>query len=126
MAIQSYASTGAITLGPYEGLLRDLVLKTKRQQTEAAALATADLLVEYRRKELDTLTFDFVVPIPMHWFVRCLWRGVNGAGTLHCHANCPQTWANRFGMVWCDAATPVRKRICRRASGSKMSATHSV
>ncbi len=57
----------AVALGPYHGLLRELLLKAKRPPGEAVMRALGQLLGRERRPELATHDFDVVCPVPMHW-----------------------------------------------------------
>ncbi|QDU57741.1 ComF family protein [Aeoliella mucimassa] len=73
----------AVALGPYEGLLRDLLLRAKRPQGEIVALALAERLVELHGNELREREIDVVCPVPMHWRRR-----------IRRMANCPTTIAD--------------------------------
>lgn len=72
---ERFAFDGAIRLGPYAGLLRDVVLRMKRSGSESLAEGMADLLaakLNQRRSE----RVDVVVPVPLHWTRRWM-RGFN-------------------------------------------------
>ena len=70
-----------IPLGPYDGALRDAVLKTKRSYHEQMSLALGQLLLRRRERELNDFHPDLVVPIPMHW-TRRFRRGINSPELL--------------------------------------------
>lgn len=57
----------AIALGPYDGLLRDLVLATKRSYGETKAIGLGRLLMEQRGDELRSAQIDVVCGVAMHW-----------------------------------------------------------
>ncbi len=83
---------GVIPLGPYDGALREAVLKTKQSMHDNVSLALGRLLAGRRERELTAFGPDLVVPIPMHWTRR--WRrGVNSpdlvAGCLGRHLRVP-------------------------------------
>ncbi|MBX3432756.1 MAG: ComF family protein [Pirellulales bacterium] len=59
--------TRALALGPYEGLLRDLVLRNKIDATGVLSRALAGLAWERLGEELRALQFDVVAAPPMHW-----------------------------------------------------------
>lgn len=71
----------AISLGPYDGLLRDLVLHAKRPIGETTAIALARQLVLERGEELEVLEVDVVCPTPMHWWRRTV-RLANSTCTM--------------------------------------------
>lgn len=56
-----------ISLGPYEGLLRELILETKQAKGEPVAMALAGLALRRLRWRLIAQDIDVIVPIPMHW-----------------------------------------------------------
>jgi predicted amidophosphoribosyltransferase len=54
----------ALTLGNYDGLIRDFVLRMKHQQHEALTLAMASLLEREFAEQLAAWQSDLVVPCP--------------------------------------------------------------
>ena len=76
-----YRFDGAVALGSYEGLLRQVVLRMKDRAGEAAALNMARIMWQYCRDRLETLGLDVVVPVPMFWWKQ-LSRGVNSPQLL--------------------------------------------
>lgn len=65
-----------VPLGPYEGVLRSVVLRMKRRQSESLSIAAARLYAQCRRDALAQARADMITPVPMHW-LRRLGRGVN-------------------------------------------------
>jgi ComF family protein len=77
---ESFAFDGAVRLGPYDGPLRDVVLRMKRAGSESLAEGMADLLAA-RVKQQIADRIDVVVPVPLHWTRR--WkRGFNQTDLL--------------------------------------------
>jgi ComF family protein len=71
----------AIRLGPYEGLLRELVLRLKHENGELLAELLSDLWAEHAEARLRAFGADAVVPVPLHW--RRRWqRGYNQSEAL--------------------------------------------
>jgi ComF family protein len=64
-------------VGAYEGALKKLILK-KNNRTRAIVISA--LLGEclWQRSALKNLSFDYIVPVPLHW-TRKAWRGFNQA-----------------------------------------------
>jgi ComF family protein len=71
----------AICLSKYDGDLRAAVLRIKHIHFEALAFALAELLFSKRADDLQSLSIDVVVPIPMHWRRRLL-QGMNNPELL--------------------------------------------
>lgn len=94
----------ALTLGSYEGLLGELVVKMKRDRSERLARLFSSLLLDELEAPLRDLSLDAVVPIPMHWRRR-LARGTNS----------PAAMANRLGR---DLGLPVLVKALRRRRNS--------
>ena len=67
-------------LGSYAGYLRDTVLQAKRPVGEGLADLLAMLLLR-QHDDLEKISFDAVVPVPMHWRRRFV-RGTNAAGVM--------------------------------------------
>ncbi len=70
-----------VRLGSYGGPMRSAVLRMKRDDHRALAIAVGDLLADTRAATWETLKPDAVVPIPMHWSRR-MWRGCNSPETI--------------------------------------------
>jgi ComF family protein len=76
-----FAFDGALRLGPYEGLLRDAILRMKHAAGEMLAECLGLLWGRARLAELRGAAADVVVPVPLHWWRR--WsRGYNQSEAL--------------------------------------------
>ncbi len=71
----------ALRLGPYDGLLRALVLKMKESSGELTAEFLGALWAEARAAQLRGAGADMVVPVPLHWRRRWM-RGYNQSEAL--------------------------------------------
>jgi ComF family protein len=72
---------GAVTLGGYEGRLRELVLRMKARREEPLALAIGRWMWRQLGDRLAEMHADVIVPVPMFWARRLL-RGVNSPEIL--------------------------------------------
>lgn len=71
----------AVRLGPYDGLLREVVLRMKHVSHEGLAELVGELWVEHAEDRLRRLGAEVVVPVPLHW--RRRWRrGYNQSEAL--------------------------------------------
>jgi ComF family protein len=66
----------AIRLGPYEGLLRELILRLKHSTGETLAEFLGDLWAEVAQSKMQQVGADVVIPVPLHWWRRFR-RGYN-------------------------------------------------
>jgi ComF family protein len=73
---QSYRFERAIRLGPYDGMLRDVILRLKHLSGDGLAELLGELWAEHSATKLREARADVVVPIPLHWRRR-LKRGYN-------------------------------------------------
>jgi predicted amidophosphoribosyltransferase len=71
----------ATSLAPYEGLLRELLLRAKKPEGEVTALALAHRLLAERGDWLRGIEIDVVCAVPMHWSRR-LRRLCNSPATM--------------------------------------------
>jgi ComF family protein len=78
---KSLGFDAAIALGPYQGPVRDLCLRLKKERGAWLAPWLADLLAEARAPDLAAFPDALVVPIPLHWMRRCT-RGYNQSEAL--------------------------------------------
>lgn len=69
---ESFAFDGAFRMAPYEGVLREVVLRMKHRTGEDLAEVVAALWAQEMAPRLAPLGPDVVVPIPLHWLRR--WR----------------------------------------------------
>jgi len=78
---ESFAFDGAFRMAPYEGLLREVVLRIKQRSGEDLAEVIGTLWARQMAPRLQPLAPDVVVPIPLHWTRR--WqRGFNQSEIL--------------------------------------------
>lgn len=70
-----------IRLGPYEGLLRDSVLRIKHGHGETLAELVGSLWFAHQAERLKAVKADIVVPVPLHWW-RSWRRGYNQSRSL--------------------------------------------
>lgn len=96
---------GTIAAGPYEGLLRELILRAKKVQHETTAGFLAELLWQHRREELSQINADYITCVPMHWRRRLV-RQANG----------PELMAERLARHLSHVSKPkfAPRLLCRR------------
>ncbi|MBI1831457.1 MAG: ComF family protein [Planctomycetes bacterium] len=101
---QSFGFDGAFRMAPYEGLLRDVILRMKHWTGEDLAEVTGSLWAKQLAPRVRAVDPSIVVPVPLHWMRR--WRrGFNSCDVL-AHA-----LASELGipcaprMVWRSRAT---------------------
>jgi ComF family protein len=81
---ESFAFDRVLRLGPYEGRLRDVVLRIKHKSGEDLAEAIGALWAPHLAARLKGEAIDLVVPVPLHWLRR--WqRGFNQSEILAGH-----------------------------------------
>jgi ComF family protein len=77
----SFAFDGVFRMGPYDGVLRDVILRMKKWTGEDLAEVIAGIWARKMVDRLRLLSPDLVVPIPLHWKRR--WqRGFNSCDLL--------------------------------------------
>lgn len=64
---ERFAFSGVVRLGPYDGLLRELILRMKYAPGEALAEQLGRLWADHAAARLATLGTSLVVPVPLHW-----------------------------------------------------------
>jgi ComF family protein len=68
-------------MAPYEGLLRDVILRMKQWTGEDLAEVIGTLWARRMAPQLSTFNADVVIPVPLHWMRR--WRrGFNACDIL--------------------------------------------
>jgi ComF family protein len=73
---EKYAFDAVVRLGPYVGVLRDVVLRLKLPVHEVLAEHLGELWADRQRLRFEALASDLVIPVPLHW--RRRWqRGYN-------------------------------------------------
>lgn len=78
---QVFAFTQAVSLGNYELILRQLVLKLKHLHHESLAYHLGRLSARQMQPALSLMPIDVIVPVPLHW-TRLIWRGYNQSAVL--------------------------------------------
>jgi ComF family protein len=78
---ESLGFAAARRLGPYDGLLREVVLRMKHHTGEALAELMGELWAAQGGASLRALGAELVVPVALHWWRRFR-RGYNQAGAL--------------------------------------------
>jgi len=89
-----------IRLGPYDGLLREMILRTKHVTGELLSELLGSLWAEHAEGRLRALQAHVVMPVPLHWWRRWT-RGYNQSESL------ARALAARLGL-------PCRGRWLRR------------
>jgi ComF family protein len=78
---ESFAFAGAFRMAPYEGLLREVILRMKHRSGEDLAEVIGVLWAKQMAPRLAPLEPEVVIPIPLHWTRR--WqRGFNQSEIL--------------------------------------------
>jgi ComF family protein len=110
----------AIRLGPYEGLLREVVLRMKDWKGEGLAEMMGQLWAEHAEAKLRALAPDVVIPVPLHWARRWL-RGYNQslalAKSLAARLRIPCHPGSLRRVRWTPSQAPLtgearRKNLC--------------
>jgi len=70
-----------VRLGPYEGPLRDAVLRIKSNTQEGLAELLGEQLAQIHADRLRAMALDAIVPVPLHWWRR-LRRGYNQSAAI--------------------------------------------
>jgi ComF family protein len=81
---ESFAFERTLRLGPYDGLLREVVLRLKHHSGEGLAELMGELWATHAGEQLRTSTSPvdlLVVPLPLHWWRR-LRRGYNQSAAI--------------------------------------------
>jgi ComF family protein len=76
-----FAFDRAFRLGPYAGVLRDVILQMKEGSGEALAETVGHLWAAARTEQFRATGCTLVVPVPLHWRKRFT-RGYNPAAAL--------------------------------------------
>jgi ComF family protein len=78
---ETYHFEQAVRLGPYDGLLRELILRCKHQSGETLAEVLGEVWAEHAGSRIREWKPDVVVPVPLHWWRRWT-RGYNQSEAL--------------------------------------------
>ena len=85
-------------LGPYDGLLRDVILRLKHPTGEGLAEAVGMLWAERAGPVLCGFGAETVIPVPLHWWRR--WRrGYNQSEVLSQESSMPRRASSRTWMI---------------------------
>lgn len=97
---EPFAFTQAMRLGPYDGLLREAILRLKYRTAEGLAELLGECWAEDAARRFQDLQVDVIVPVPLHWMRR--WqRGYNQSEALarglsmRLHLPCQPSWLRR-------------------------------
>src|SRR4051812_5748091 len=99
----------ARTIGPYQGALREAVLRAKLSSFERLALALGQRLANLIEKSPFEEAPEVVVGVPMHWRAR-VWKGTNPAATVALAA------ARGLGLPLASAALICVRPLRRQAT----------
>jgi ComF family protein len=78
---EAFAFEQTLRLGPYDGLLREVILRLKNQRSESLAELLGESWAEQAAARFAALGLDAIVPVPLHWLRR--WsRGYNQSAAL--------------------------------------------
>jgi ComF family protein len=72
----------ALRLGPYEGLLREVIIRLKNSREETLAEIIGGIWARHLTPRLRDLSPHAVVPVPLHWTRRYWERGFNQSEIL--------------------------------------------
>jgi ComF family protein len=97
---ESFSFDGVIRMGPYEGLLRDVILRIKQPAGEMLAELLAVLWAQHIEARVQNLHAHVIIPVPLHWW-RKWTRGHNQSEALaqalarRLRLPCPAHWLRR-------------------------------
>lgn len=78
---EAFAFEQTLRLGPYDGLLQEVVLRLKNQRSESLAELVGEYWAREAADRFSGLGVDVLVPVPLHWLRR--WsRGYNQSAAL--------------------------------------------
>lgn len=100
----------AVRLGPYDGPLRDAVLRIKSNRNEWLAELLGERLATIHADRLRTMNLDAVVPVPLHWRRR-LQRGYNQSAAIARGVASRLGLARRSWWLWQKRATKPQKSL---------------
>jgi ComF family protein len=96
----TYGFEGALRLGPYQGCLREVILRMKQPRGEDLAEVMGALWARHSVARLRALQPDVLIPVPLHWH-RHWQRGFNQSEVLaqalsdELHLPCRPRWLRR-------------------------------
>ncbi len=113
---ESFQFESVRRLGPYDGKLRDAILRAKHLPGEILAETVARLWVERDRDRFRDGKFDAIVPIPLHW-VRRIERGYNQSAALADALGA--ALGVRVGRGWLRRTKPTPKQFTQSATARR-------
>jgi ComF family protein len=116
---RSFAFDGALRMAPYEGLLREVILRMKNRSGEELTEVIGALWANRMAERLRPWQVDVVVPVPLHWTRQC-WRGFNQSAIL---AAC---LAKQLGTPCVNALRRVRRTGHQKRLQSMQTRTENV
>jgi ComF family protein len=105
----AYQFEKAVRLGPYDGLLRDLILRMKHSSGESLAELLGRLWALELAPRLRPAAADVIVPVPLHWRRRWV-RGYNQSEILAHGLACQLGLPCRPGWLRRIRSTPQQTR----------------
>lgn len=116
---QSFAFEAALRLGPYDGLLRRVILRLKSQRGEGLAEWIGSCWAEQAAESFRALRADTVLPVPLH-FWRRMRRGYNQSLAV-AHGSSRKTPSGRLtrasGRRWMTPRANAHR--CRRPGSAQ-------
>jgi ComF family protein len=103
-------------LGPYDGKLRDAILRAKHLPGELLAESIGRLWVTRDRNRFQAWNLDAVVPIPLHW-IRRIERGYNQSAALADAIG--GMLGLRIGRRWLRRVRPTPKQYTQSATARR-------
>jgi predicted amidophosphoribosyltransferase len=64
---ESFGFDAVFRIGPYDGALRDLILRLKHHTGEGLAELLGGIFADLAQKRLGGLNLGAVIPVPLHW-----------------------------------------------------------
>ena len=102
---ESFAFDGAFRMAPYEGLLREVILRMKAWTGEELTEAIARLWATQMAARLAPVHADVLIPVPLHWTRR--WRrGFNPSELLALALASELRIPCRTNVLWRSRRTP--------------------
>jgi ComF family protein len=78
---RNFTFDGVFRMAPYDGLLREVILRMKQWTGEELVEVIGTLWARQMAPRLQHLTPEVVIPVPLHW-TRQWWRGFNQSAVL--------------------------------------------
>jgi ComF family protein len=78
---EAFVFGGVVRMGPYDGLLREVILRMKHWTGEELTEVIGAIWARKIAERVRPLHADMVVPVPLHWSRRW-WRGFNQSDIL--------------------------------------------